>query len=324
MQTRKIAVFLRNAILMSAVLLTGMGAFSQGVAIADLGPQMQSATANLSSSQLTIEGVNFPSQPNLVLENQPLTVTSSTSTTIIATLPGSIAAAPGTYVLWLEQPKGLIVSSLSLTIGAVGAQGPAGLPGLPGAIGPAGPQGATGAQGPAGPAGPTGPQGPAGPAGPTGVNTPAPGVGASFTGTISEGDGTGEATSPNDMIAYVTAGPGTYVLQAVVAGPLGNQDNTLTCSLIDQDNLSGTGAPLANGIVNLPTATSVPLLGTITIPSTLTSGDQISLNCETDESNINNASATLMAIPVTWTQFGQFNIPSSGSPITVGYNIGSN
>ena len=313
MQTRIVSRRRRTAILMGAAILMGMSAFAQGISIA-VGPQMYSATVDLSASQLTIEGINLPSQPIVVLANQQLTVTSSTPLTIVATLPAALTT-PGTYQLLLEHPKDLIVSNLSVTIGPVGPTGATGPQGL------AGPMGPMGLTGPAGPQGATGSQGPAGP---TGVSTPAPATGASFTGTISEGDGKGEALSSADVIAYVTPGPGTYVLQAVVTGQLGTVDNNLTCSLIDQGNLSGTGAPLANGIVDLDAASNVALLGTITIPSTLTSGDEISLNCETDSANINGTSATIVAIPVTWTQFGQFSITSSGTPISVGWNIGQN
>lgn len=61
-----------------------------------------------------------------------------------------------------------LADTLSVTIGAVGPQGPAGSDGLPGPQGPTGPRGAAGPQGPAGPSGATGPMGLAGPQGPAG------------------------------------------------------------------------------------------------------------------------------------------------------------
>jgi len=84
MQTRIVSRHRRTAILMGAAILMGMSAFAQGISIA-VGPQMYSATVDLSASQLTIEGINLPSQPIVVLANQQLTVTSSTPLTIVAT-----------------------------------------------------------------------------------------------------------------------------------------------------------------------------------------------------------------------------------------------
>jgi len=69
---------------------------------------------------------------------------------------------------------GEIVPALTKYVcnGAVGPQGPIGLPGIQGPAGVAGPTGPAGVAGPQGPAGPTGPQGLAGVAGPAGATGP--------------------------------------------------------------------------------------------------------------------------------------------------------
>ncbi len=76
---------------------------------------------------------------------------------------------------------GEIVPALTKYVcnGAVGPQGPIGLPGIQGPAGVAGPQGPAGTAGPQGPAGAAGPQGPAGVAGPQGPAGPAGPSGAS-------------------------------------------------------------------------------------------------------------------------------------------------
>jgi hypothetical protein len=107
-------------------------------------PAVRSAIINSTTKQITIAGSSLlpaSGSPVVYLDGELLTLLSSSSTQIVATMPalpaGSFRLVVGTGVF-------------DVTNGAVGPAG---------ATGPAGPQGPTGAKGPAGP---TGPQGPAG------------------------------------------------------------------------------------------------------------------------------------------------------------------
>ena len=140
-----------------------------------------------SPNQITINGVNFGTQPPTVrLRGVALALVSRTAIKIVATLPAGIA--PGTYLLSVsparsnnrddddDNPKTVL---FNVAIGAVGAQGPAGTagaqgltgangaPGTPGATGLTGTPGTPGAQGPIGNTGLTGAQGPQGAPGTT-------------------------------------------------------------------------------------------------------------------------------------------------------------
>ena len=107
-------------------------------------PVVRSAIINSATNQITIAGSSLlpaSGSPVVYLDGELLTLVSSSSTKIVATMPalpaGSFRLVVGTGVF-------------DVTNGAVGPAGP---------TGPAGPQGPAGAKGPAGP---TGPQGPAG------------------------------------------------------------------------------------------------------------------------------------------------------------------
>lgn len=121
------------------------------------------AQADLLNGTLAIQGAQFGEfdAPIVVLDGFDLTVTSWGPNQVIAVLPAPVIAAPGSYLLSVTRRAkngGLQdTGDFVLTVGAVGAPGPAG---ATGATGPAGP---AGLPGPAGPAGVTGPQGPAGP-----------------------------------------------------------------------------------------------------------------------------------------------------------------
>jgi hypothetical protein len=113
-------------------------------------PVVRSAIINSTTKQITIAGSSLlpaSGSPVVYLDGELLTLISSSSTQIVATMP---ALPAGSFRLLVG------AGVFDVTNGAVG---PAGAQGPAGATGPAGPQGATGA---AGPAGPTGPQGPAG------------------------------------------------------------------------------------------------------------------------------------------------------------------
>jgi len=116
-------------------------------------PVVRSAIINSATKQITVAGSSLlPASGSQVvyLDGEQLTLVSSSSTQIVATMP---ALPAGSFRLLVG------AGVFDVTNGAVGpggAQGPAG------ATGPAGPQGPTGPTGATGPAGPIGPQGPAG------------------------------------------------------------------------------------------------------------------------------------------------------------------
>jgi hypothetical protein len=145
-------------------------------------PLITSATAV--GPVLRITGFNFGGgTPRVTLNGVALPVAASSGSSLDAVLP---ALPPGSYLLTLSVSgaPGRVTDDGSrhdefwVTLGAAGAQGPAGPQGDAGAQGPAG---ATGAQGPAGPTGAQGPAGATGPqgaAGATGAQGPAGAIGA--------------------------------------------------------------------------------------------------------------------------------------------------
>lgn len=141
--------FLRFALLASVMSLTP-------TARAQTAPRITSA--DVVGTDLFINGSDFgvASEPVVRLGTLSLVVTTYSPSTIVATVPSSVA--PGSYSLSVESLSAAdavpAVSTLDVTLGAVGPAGPEG------------PRGATGLTGPPGPIGPMGPQGPAGPPGP--------------------------------------------------------------------------------------------------------------------------------------------------------------
>jgi hypothetical protein len=103
-----------------------------------------SARADSLATTLTIDGHSFgDGQPVVTFNGMPLVIVSATSSEIVADLPPGLA--PATYLLTVSRgPATTQFDSFNVTLGAVGAPGPAG------ATGPQGPAGATGPQGPAG------------------------------------------------------------------------------------------------------------------------------------------------------------------------------
>lgn len=266
---------------------------------------------NTSTNTITITGGGFSSKvkPTVYLGGTNLVVSSFSATSIVASL-GSVTA-PGTYLLAVT--SGITFAAADVTLGAAGAQGPIGPQGLTGATGPQGLPGLTGATGATGPTGATGATGSQGPPGPT---LPPTLYGADFAGGVSPSNGNG-----TDM-ADITLPPGAYLLHAVVTDPLGVSD-TLTCNLYDDANVSGTGSPLASGEVSLEGATNLPLLGTITIPSSLTT-DTVRLFCATANSEERVITATYIAMPVTVGSFQRFTNTIGGgatTPVVGGWSI---
>jgi len=118
----------------ASLLATSMMAYGQT-------PVVRSAIINSTTNQITIAGSSLlpaSGSPVVYLDGELLTLVSSSSTKIVATMPA------------------LPAGSFRLVVGA-------GVFDVTnGAVGPAGPAGATGATGAKGPAGPAGPQGPSG------------------------------------------------------------------------------------------------------------------------------------------------------------------
>lgn len=273
-------------------------------------PAILNASANLSTGQLTITGTSFPNKVTVLLNGQPLSIVSASSTTILASLPASVLAASGSYALTLEQqsdPQAHEVAHFVVTIGVVGPAGPAGATGATGPVGP------MGSEGPAGATGPVGPQGPAG-------NTAPPSAyGATFSGSVGSGDSTTEAGTDIDDL---TIPAGAYLLQAVVTVAPGSS-GAFNCSVFDDDNVSGTSTPIAFGQITLDEESNVSLLGVITIPltaasqGTLTPGtDTVRIYCGTAGATISGVTATFVATPVTWASFqtGTNSTGTGGTP----------
>jgi len=102
------------------------------------------ATADLDAQELTILGTEFGSDPTVFLGDEvdlfvELSVISSTDSSIVAELG---APDPGTYrLIVMSGPGATRISSMDVTLGAVGPEGP---PGPPGPTGPAGSPGVLG------------------------------------------------------------------------------------------------------------------------------------------------------------------------------------
>jgi hypothetical protein len=101
---------------------------------------------------------------------------------------------------------------------------------------------------------------------------------------------------------------------------------TINCSLYDDANVSGTGAALASGQVNPADATNVPVLATITVPSTLAT-DTVRLLCGTANSAETGITATYIAMTVTVGSFQTFTNTiggGTGGAIPGGWNLTTN
>jgi hypothetical protein len=154
-----------------ALLVASAGAsYAQGNQV-----RVDSAVPSLVSQVVTISGANFGSQPpSVTLNDVPLALLSSSPTQIVAALPASVIATPGTYQLVVRKgnsnsQNSANVATLDVAIGNFGAEGSTGAQGT---VGPVGPRGETGPQGEVGPAGPQGPIGSIGPQGAIGPDGP--------------------------------------------------------------------------------------------------------------------------------------------------------
>ena len=145
--------------------------------------------------------------------------------------------------------------------------------------------------------------------------------GAAFSGGVITGSG-----NTGTDIADLTLPPGAYLLHAVVTGPQGTSD-TLSCSLFDdaqhlwdrqrsrvRRSEPGRGDQRAD------------TLGTITIPSSLTT-DTVRLFCGTTNSTEVSITASYIAMPVTVGSFQAFTNTVGGGttgPINGGWDITKN
>jgi hypothetical protein len=214
-----------------ALLVASAGAsYAQGNQV-----RVDSAVPNLVSQVVTISGANFGSQPpSVTLNDVPLALLSSSPTQIVAALPASVIATPGTYLLVVRKgnsngQNSANVATLDVAIDHYGVEGSTASQGT---VGPAGPQGATGPQGEVGPAGPQGPigvngpqgeVGPAGPAGPIGVTGPQGEVGAAGPqGPIGVTGPQGEVGAAGPQGPIGVTGPQGEVGAAGPQGPIGS------------------------------------------------------------------------------------------------------
>jgi hypothetical protein len=146
---------------MRRIIFVALLLFAPPLAVAAV-PVVQSGTINYVTNQITLTGSAFQpakAKPTVLFDGTALTVTSSTNTQIIATLPAGVA--PGTFDLTVSNSGGNSVV-FDMSYGAIGPQGLAGPAGPTGAQGPSGPIGATGPQGQRGLTGAPGAPGPAG------------------------------------------------------------------------------------------------------------------------------------------------------------------
>ncbi len=202
-------------------------------------PIVVKAVGDLVAGTLTIEGANFSPAPIGVTLGiyGALTVTSATTTHVVATLPPNVAA--GTYLLTLTTAYVGYSEEFWVTLGAQGAPGPQGPPG------PTGPAGAKGDTGVAGPPGPTGPPGPKGDTGATGATGAPGGVGpAGPPGQTGQTGAKGDKgdTGPQGPPGVVT--PPTIV-KVVATG--GNSSMTVAATgqdIVGIDMSAGTGFAL--------------------------------------------------------------------------------
>jgi hypothetical protein len=161
-----------RSVTLAAILLLAASAYGA--------PAITTVDVNADQQQLVIFGNNFGTVvPIVSLADIPLNVVSYTNTTLVADLPASFLAQPGSHQLSVTTPgRPALTVLFSITMGAAGPEGPAGpigpqgLTGDTGATGPQGPPGATGAIGPQGPPGDTGAIGPQGLPGATGAIGP--------------------------------------------------------------------------------------------------------------------------------------------------------
>lgn len=283
---------------LAAALAVAALALNPSMALADNGSPavIQSAAVDSDLLHLTVQGSHFTRVKGirLVLSGvaTPLPIISLSDQAIVALLPPGIT--PGTYALGVVSGQGNddmhMVDDFFVTIGSIGAPGPAGPKGDTGATGPAGPMGATGNAGPAGlkgdtgatgPAGPLGATGPAGPAGPIGATGPAGPTGATgaagpagpagATGATGPAGATGASGPAGPAGATGATGPagtagqaaGTFKLGALGVIPLGSSFKTTSITV-------PAGSPadlLVSLVVGASTASATPCSGSFAIIS---------------------------------------------------------
>jgi hypothetical protein len=176
---------------------------------AQLYPQLIVQSVFVDPPHLVIEGQNFwnnlPENPLVRILGEEQVLTDFTDTTIEALMLDPMLP-DGNYMLTVETgPLRLQFDAFEFTLGAVGPQGPQGIPGPPGLQGDPGPPGLPGDPGPQGDPGAIGPQGPQGATGPAGPQGP-PGLfgvyrraALSFSLPAGQGFSTGTSCDPGDV-----------------------------------------------------------------------------------------------------------------------------
>ena len=221
---------------------------------------ISATTVDTSTNTITIAGSGFNTRikPVVALGGKTLAVSSFSNTSVVASL-GSITA-PGTYLL-------TVTSGFDFAAADVHARrrGSAGTHRSTRASGRTGSERAERTKRASGAGRPSRSARRGRTCDPShSVRTP------SFTGGVAQGSGDSSSTD----IADLTLPPGAYLLHAVVTA--NGKTDTLTCSIYDNGTVSA--AALATGEVALTDATNLPILGTITVPSTVTT-DTVRLFC---------------------------------------------
>lgn len=203
-------------------------------------PLVISATVDYANNTLTITGLNFGSNPTVMLDALTFpTQGIPSSAQIVANFPTGKAPSsftPGTYFLTVIF-KNQLPTIFNVDLGANGAQGPAGpqgasgsagVQGAPGPAGPAGPQGIPGPMGPPGAAGAVGPAGAPGLQGPAGVaGSPGSQGATGATGPQGPPGAGGDLPTCNapDVAVFYN---GAFMCKSAVPHFLDNGDGTLT------------------------------------------------------------------------------------------------
>lgn len=243
---------------------------------------IESATVNLTAKTLTLSGTSFGSSPKVSVGAVSLTVSSASSTKIVAAFPAASPPSgftPGDYLVTVSFKTGLPAVSV-VTMGAAGPAGPIGPQGPAGAQGPVG---ATGSQGPAGATGQAGPPGPPGQQGPTGSTGPAgPSNAYSNTGPIVSLPANSINTGPL-QVASITVPTGTYIVfmsvysQDLSDGPQNFFQNSLQC-LLFQDGSSFDNRTV---IGSFPYSSAIQMLNYTSSTTVTAASSVLSVQCGT-------------------------------------------
>jgi hypothetical protein len=206
-----------------------------------------SAHADLLNAQILILGTNLGgSSASVTLDGMPLTVESASASQIVAVLPASVAAVPGSYLMTVARGNGEPQhDEFVLTVGAVGEKGPQGLkgetgaPGAPGGVGPAGAQGAKGDIGPIGPS----------------------------DAYVSSVDAVAVNLGPVTVVTRVIVPPGSYVLSTVFRVHTDGANSSGVCGMTPTSN-NNPSVDAENYSVSASAGEKFVQLNTLTVTET--------------------------------------------------------